>query len=145
MSDFTIKILIMFIFLIFPLYQFLLENLGCFNIYKKDNLLYLFYIVCLLLVNVKSYFVIGMIVFSILLFINDYKNGNKKTANIIIPIIFLFFLFSSLFSGFIIRKYGLNLFTGYLPAFLYIIILFIFFIFAINFLIKTILLIIKNI
>lgn len=145
MSNLIIKALITFIFLVFPLYEFLLQSLSNCNIKNRNNILYLFYVIFLFLSNIKFYFVIGMIIFSILLLINDYRNNNKNTANLIIPIIFLCFLLSNLFSSFITNKYGLNLFTGYLPVYLYIIVLFIFFIFAINYLLKIILLITKNI
>lgn len=138
MSDLTIKILIMFIFLIFPLYGFLLLNFSDFNFRKKINILYLFYAFCVILSSVSNYFVIGVLLFSILLFINDYRKNRKNSTNMIIPLIFLCFLFASLFSAFIVKQHGLNLFTGYLPVYLYIIILFIFLIIAINYLIKVI-------
>lgn len=145
MSDFTIKILIMFIFLIFPFYEFLLLNLSDFNFRKKVNILYLFYALCVILSSISNYFVIGVLLFSTLLFINDYRKNHKNSANMIIPLIFLCFLFASLFSAFVVKQHGLNLFTGYLPVYLYIIILFIFFIFAFNYLIKVIKLLIDSI
>ena len=138
MSDFTIKILIAFIFLIFPLYEFLSKNLYSFNIKNKNNMLYLSYISCLFLSFIKFYFVVGIFIFSLILYIKDYKSNQKHSANGIIPLIFFCFVFSNLFSAFIVKIYGLNLFTGYLPVYLYIIILFIFFVFSINYFIKII-------
>lgn len=134
---------IFFTFLIFPLYEFLSQIYTSNSMKNNNNLLYLSYISFLFLCFLNFYFIIGILISSILLLVNDYKNKYFETANKVIPLMFLMFFSASLVSFLIDKNFTKNNFIGYLPIFLYFIIIILFFVYSICYLYKMMILIIN--